>query len=350
MNNISVHTPDPVSMKLAQQHWNNVAKPLGSLGCFEKLVVRIAGIQRTENIRLSKRCALIYCGDHGVVKEGVTQSGSEITALVAHSITEGSANINLMANAASCDVFAVDMGMLADFDHPNLICKKIAHGTNNIAEGPAMTRFQAEEAIYAGIDTIRMMKEAGYDAAVIGEMGIGNTTATATMASLLLNVTPQSVTGRGAGLSNEAFRRKCLVIEKAISINTPVSDDPIDVLSKTGGFEIAGMTGAFLGAMIWQMPVIIDGVISAVAALTAERICSECKYFRIPSHMSNEPAARLLMEALKEEPVLHAGMALGEGTGGILMLPLFDMVLRVYNGSHTFNNLGMEAYTPQGDF
>ena len=331
----------------AQEKWNTVAKPLYSLGRMEEMVAQIAGIQETAEVRIAPSCALVFCADHGVVAEGVSQSGSEVTALVARSVAEGSANVNLMAGAAGADVFAVDMGMAADVDHPGVLVRKSAYGTENMTLGPAMTREQAEEAVRQGIDLVGEMKARGYRMIATGEMGIGNTTASSALACALLKLPPETMTGRGAGLSDEGLRRKISAISRALEVNRPDADDPLDVLSKVGGFEIAGMTGAFLGGMVHHVPVVIDGVISAVAALLAVKMCSEAKDFMLPSHQSREPAGRIIMDALGLEPVIHAGMALGEGTGAVMLLPMLEMALRVYRGTHTFDDLGMEAYTPQ---
>lgn len=341
--------PDEAARKRAQQKWDNVAKPLNSLGRMEKLICRIATIQGTENVRLSPRCVLVFCADHGVVAEGVTQSGQEVTALVAQSIADSSANVNLMASAANCDVYAVDMGMVGEVKHPALIKRRIACGTKNMALEPAMTREQAVQAVQAGIDLVGEMKARGYAMIATGEMGIGNTTSSAAIASVLLDSPVETMTGRGAGLSDAGLVRKVSAIRRAIEVNRPDKNDPIDVLAKLGGFEIAGMVGAFLGGMSHRIPIVIDGVISAVAALVALRICPDAGEFMLASHMSREPAGKMVMDALHMEPVIDAGMALGEGTGAVMLFPLLDMAHRVYCGKHTFDDLGMDAYTPQED-
>jgi len=329
----------------AQSRWDHVAKPLHSLGRLEKLIVQIAGVQGTPEVCIDRRCALVFCADHGVVAEGVSQSGSEVTALVARSIAEGTANISLMANVSHADVFAVDMGMITAV--PGTMDRRIAPGTQNMVHVPAMTRLQAEQAVQAGIDLVGEMKARGYQIIATGEMGIGNTTASTAMACALLGCTPEELTGRGAGLSDAGLSRKREAISHALRLHQPDTDDPLDILAKVGGFEIAGMAGAFLGGMQHGVPVIIDGVISAVAALTAYRLCPAAADCMLPSHMSREPAMVRIMAELGMEPILHADMALGEGTGAVALLPLLDMALRVYHGPHTFDDLGMAAYTPQ---
>ncbi|MBE5782303.1 MAG: nicotinate-nucleotide--dimethylbenzimidazole phosphoribosyltransferase [Clostridiales bacterium] len=329
----------------ARFRWDHIAKPLHSLGKLEDLIVQLADIQQTPDVRMDRRCALIFCADHGVVEEGVSQSGSEVTVLVARSIVEGTANINLMAGASHTDVFAVDMGMLTAVS--GALDYRIALGTQNMTKGPAMSRTQAEQALQAGMDLVGQMKEKGYQIIATGEMGIGNTTASTAMACALLGCAPDALTGRGAGLSDAGLVRKRWAIERALSMNRPDSKDPVDVLAKVGGLEIAGMAGAFLGGCKHRMPIIIDGVISAVAAWTAACICPEAKDFMLPSHMSREPAMKRIMEKMNLQPIVHADMALGEGTGAVSLIPLLDMALRVYHGPHTFFELGMDAYTSQ---
>lgn len=329
----------------AQYRWDHVAKPLNSLGRLEELVIRLACIQQTAEVHIDKRCALVFCADHGVVAEGVTQSASEVTALVAQSIAEGSANINLMAGVSHTDVFAVDMGMIRTVQGA-LNCR-IAGGTQNMAHGPAMTREEALQALRAGETLVGEMKAQGYQLIATGEMGIGNTTASTAMACALLGCQPEELTGRGAGLSDAGLLRKRQAIERALNINQPDASDAVDVLAKVGGFEIAGMAGAFLGGMKHHVPIVIDGVISAVAAFTAARICPEAREYMLPSHMSREPAMVRIMDELQLQPILHADMALGEGTGAVAVIPLLDMALKVYHGTHTFDDLGMDAYTPQ---
>lgn len=330
----------------AKHRWDSVAKPLHSLGKLEDLIIQIAEIQGTADVALSPRCALVFCGDHGVVAEGVTQSRQEVTALVARAIAQGSANINLMASAAGTDVFGVDMGMAQDV--PGMLVRKTAYGTQNMARGSAMTYEQAQSAVEAGRALVGEMKAKGYRMIATGEMGIGNTTASTAMACALLRLSPEELVGRGAGLSDAGLARKRHAIERALAVNQPNSDDAMDVLAKVGGFEIAGMVGVFLGGMEHRVPIVIDGVISCVAALAAVKICPQARGCMLPSHMSREPAMARIAQELGLDPLLHADMALGEGTGAVSLFPLLDMAQRVYGGTHTFDDLGMDAYMPQG--
>ncbi|NLO84821.1 MAG: nicotinate-nucleotide--dimethylbenzimidazole phosphoribosyltransferase [Clostridiales bacterium] len=339
---------DQNAMAAAKKHWDAVAKPLGSLGLLEDHVIQLAGIMHTEQVCVSPRCVLVFCADNGVVAQGVSQSGQEMTAAVARALARGESNVNLMASTVQADVFAVDMGMAETVEEPNLLSRRISGGTQDIAVTAAMTRTQAIEAIGAGIDLVGDMKVHGYRMIATGEMGIGNTTTACAVACALLRKEPAELVGRGAGLSDAGLARKTEAIQRALRVNQPNSTDPIDVLCKVGGYDIAGLMGAFLGGAVHQVPIVIDGMISSVAALLAAALCPLATDYMLSSHVSREPSSQLILEKLGFIPIVHAGMALGEGTGALTLFPLLDMALRVYHGSHTFTNLGMDAYAPQG--
>lgn len=342
------HRPvDEAAVCRARVRWDAVAKPLRSLGLLEDAIVKIAGIQHTDAVCLSPRCAAIFCADHGVVAQGVSQSGQEVTALVARAIVQGTANVNLMAQVAHAEVTAIDMGMAQPFSHPRLTVCRQGAGTADFSRGPAMTRARAENAVAAGMDVAAGLRQKGYRLIATGEMGIGNTTAATACLCALTGRAPSALTGRGAGLSDGGLRRKTAVIERALAVNRPDPNDALDVLAKVGGFEIAGMMGACLGGMKYGVPIVIDGLISGVAALLACRLCPDARDFLLASHVSHEPAARLVLEELRLPAIIHGEMALGEGTGAVALLPLLDMALAVYSGVHTFDQMGMAAYTPQ---
>ncbi len=330
----------------AKAHWDTIAKPLGSLGLLETSIIKIAAITGKADVCLKKRAVLVLCADNGVVKEGISQSGSEVTRLVADNLIKKQTSVCHMAQFAGADVIPVDMGMVSHLTHPLLVDHHIADGTQNIADGPAMTKAQAYKAIEAGIALVKNCAEQGYDILATGEMGIGNTTTSSAMASVLLHRPVAEVTGRGAGLSDAALIRKIGVIEKAIKVNQPNPEDALDVLTKLGGFDIAGLTGIFLGGALYRIPIIIDGIISAVSALIASRLCPAADHIMLASHVSNEPAGIMLLDALKLRPMIIAEMRLGEGTGAVAMLPLLDMALCVYHSSSSFSDIGMDAYRP----
>jgi nicotinate-nucleotide--dimethylbenzimidazole phosphoribosyltransferase len=253
-----------------------------------------------------------------------------------------------MAALADCRVIPVDMGMRDFLGHPGVLDRRVRNGTEDLSLGPAMDRGDCLIAMAAGAELAAAQAEDGADILLIGEMGIGNTTAASAITSVLLSLAPEIVTGRGAGLSDAGLIRKVAAIRRAIAVNHPDREDPIDVLSKVGGYEIAGMVGAYLGGYQHHIPTVTDGMIPNAAALLAARLCPETVSAILPGHVSREPADCRIMKELGMEPMIHADMALGEGTGGVLLLPLLDMALRVYHGPHTFAGLGMEPYTPQG--
>lgn len=325
--------------------WDSIAKPLGGLGVLEEMISQIAGIRGTPDISLTHRTAVVMCADNGVVCEGVSQSDSSVTSAVAKEIASGRSSVNLLAKQFGAEVLAVDIGMNSDIDDERIINRKIAYGTGNIAAGAAMSRAQAESAVSVGIQLAGELSQRGTDIIITGEMGIGNTTTSAALASVILGIPPEQAAGRGAGLDSAGLSRKISVIRRAVEINSPVTDDPFDLLSKLGGYDIAGMTGLFLGGEKCGIPVVIDGVISSVSALLAAMISPGCRDFMLPSHVSNEPSAQLVLKKLGLHAPISAGFHLGEGTGGVMLLPLLDGALAVYNGAHKFDDMNMERYT-----
>lgn len=301
-------------------------------------------MQGTENVDIHSRTAVVMCADNGVVCEGITQSESSVTAVCAKAIAEGTSNINALANTFNADVLAVDIGIGIDIENSKLLNRKIAYRTNNIAVGMAMTPEQAERAICVGMDIVRDLKNKGVMIIVTGEMGIGNTTTASALSSVLLGLSPRLVTGRGAGLDNARLERKIEVIERAIVVNKADKDKPIELLSKLGGFDIAGMAGLFLGGAYYHIPVVIDGVISAVSAVLAYKINPLAVEYMLASHISAEHAGKLLLESIGLKPLITAEMRLGEGTGAMMLLPLLDGALSIYNSAHRFDEIPIERY------
>lgn len=282
------------------------------------------------------------CADNGVVEEGVTQSGQEVTAIVAENFLKAETTACIMAKNCGADVYPVDVGMAAETKVRTDL--KVAYGTKNMAKMPAMTREEAIKAIEAGIFMAEELKDRGYQILATGEMGIGNTTTSSAVASVLMEEPVETMTGRGAGLTSEGLARKIKVIKDAIALHKPDREDAIDVLAKVGGFDIAGMAGVFFGGAALKIPVIMDGFISCVAALVAVSICPEVSGYILASHVSKEPAARLILEYLQKEAVIHGDMCLGEGTGAIALLPLLDLGIAVYHSMSTFEEIHVEQY------
>ncbi len=344
--NARIPGPDSAAERASLDRWSQVAKPLKSLGALEDIVTQIAGVKGQARFSIKRRALAVMCADHGVIAQGVTQTDESITALVAADLAKRCSSASLMANVAGCDVFAVDVGIKNPPDTAGIVNKRVAAGTADFTAGPAMSRDQAKQAVRAGIETAEECARTGYDLLLSGEMGIGNTTAGSAVAAALLGIPPEQITGRGAGLSSEGLARKVDAIKRGLALNRPDAADALDVLAKVGGFEIAAMAGFFIGGALQRLPVVIDGVTSAVAALAAVRLCPACKAAMIPSHMSSEPAAQKVFTALGMSPVINAGLHLGEGTGALCLLPLLDMAMSLYDGL-VFSDIGMEAYTPQ---
>lgn len=349
-----IQPPDEEAAALCRAHWNRIAKPLYGLGALEDLVVRIAAAQGTQHVDIRKKALVIFCADNGVVAEGVSQTGQETTAIVAENFVDGKSCAAIMCRRAGADLFPVDAGMVVDT--PRVERRKVRCGTSNMAKGPAMTREEAASTIGAGIAKAVELAEGGYRIIASGEMGIGNTTTSSAVTAVLLSMEPAQVTGAGAGLSAEGVQKKIAVIRRAIEINRPDPRDPLDVLAKVGGFDIAAMTGLFLGGASMHVPVVIDGFISAAAALIAVRLAPAARFYMLPSHISEEPATKSVMAALGFgdspengpaggiRPVIHAGMHLGEGTGAVALFPLLDMAVEIYEKMDTFGGIGVEQY------
>jgi len=338
--------PDLEVREAAQRQWDSIAKPLGSLGALEKLVMDIAALTGKSQVDISRRAVVVCCADNGVVAEGVTQTGQEVTARMAGEMVKLNSSVCKMARAAHADVIPVDMGMVRRVE--GVLDRHVMDGTGNIARRPAMTKEQALQAVSVGAELVGELKKRGYTLLVSGEMGIGNTTTSSALVAALLDLPAETVTGRGAGLSDAGLQRKIWAIERAIMVNRPDPRDPLDVLSKLGGLDICGMAGLFIGGAMEGVPVIIDGFISAVSALIAQRLCPGSDIAMLPSHCSDEPAAKRVLSILNKKPIIYANMRLGEGTGGVTLLPLLDMALAVYHGQSTFDAVGIDAYTPQG--
>lgn len=357
----------------AKKNWDSIAKPIDSLGLLEDAVVRLCRIQGSPGKPvIGKRALLALCADHGVVKEGVTQTGSEVTRIVSENFAKGCSTVNFMAETAKVDVYAIDVGM----DTPAYPCRelvtgavidrKIARGSGNIAVEAAMSLEQCRKAVETGIGLVRELKEKGYQILATGEMGIGNTTPTSALAAIFLQLSPEEVTGRGAGLTAEKLQRKYTVVEQIIERvrgegllhgieNCPgcsgtslfhgdLKRNAFPILAQAGGYEIAVMAGVYLGGVRYQVPVVMDGAISTVAALVAMHLDERVADFVLASHVSEEQSGALALKALGVEALIHGRMCLGEGTGAMTVFPLLDMAVKVYGSMGSFEEYEIEAY------
>ena len=337
---------DQAAMAEARRRWDSIAKPLGSLGLLEEAVVRIAGVTGSADVDISRRAVVVMCADNGVVAQGVTQTGQEVTAIVAENMSSGDTSVCAMSRVAGAEVVPVDIGTAVPLTGERIRQMCVRRGTADMTQGPAMTREEAARAVMSGVQLVEELKQDGYCLLATGEMGIGNTTTSSAIAAVLLNRPVEDMTGRGAGLSSEGLQRQIRAIETAIAVNRPDPGDVLDVLHKVGGLDIAGLAGVFLGGAVHRVPILVDGFISSVAALVAARLCPDCRGYMLGSHASEEPASQLVLAELGLRPFLYAGMRLGEGTGAVAVMPLLDMGLAVYREMTTFEDTNIEAYQP----
>lgn len=390
---IKTLVPDQRAMRQARARWDKVAMPLDGLGTLQEDLIHMAGILGNADHLLEAPRLLVMCADNGIVAEGVSQTGQEVTALVADSIACGESPSAIFAARCDCQLRVVDVGMVCDAREPSVICAKVARGSRNFAQiwssgrteeerglfaqniaevsrgamtekeiSPsgfcsdgsieihrgAMTEEEALAAISVGIEESARAKEDGVGLLLTGEMGIGNTTTSAACLSALLDLPAEAVAGRGAGLSDRGLAKKREVIDRAREIFYSScrreSPDPLAVLCQVGGFDIAALVGLILGANQTRTPVLLDGLISTVAALIADRLCPGAREVCLASHLGKEPGMSHAMRALKLNPIIHADLALGEGTGALLALQLLQSAASVYTSTKTFEKLGMDAY------
>lgn len=337
---ISAVSPlDDGSMAAARERQAQLAKPPGSLGRLEELSVQVAGITGKVHNQIEKKHLLVFAADNGVVAEGVSSAPQSVTLMQTINLTRHKTGASTLCRHFGCEITVCDVGVNADIREPAVLNRKIAYGTQNIVHGPAMTRQQAVQAILTGIE---LAQNTNADVIGIGEMGIGNTTTSAAVLSVLLDAEVEAVTGRGGGITDESFLKKKQVIKDAIAINQPDKNDVIDVLAKVGGFDIAAMCGAFIGAAVAHRPVVIDGFISAVAALCACKLCPNVKGYLIPSHASYEIGYKLAMDAMELQPLFLLEMRLGEGSGCPLAFEILDAACSVINDMATFDQAGID--------
>lgn len=329
---------DRSAMTAAETYQARLAKPPGSLGRLEEISIQLAGITGRVHNALNKKQLLVFAADNGVVAEGVSSAPQSVTKQQTINLMRGKTGAAVLAKHFGCGLTVCDVGVNADIYESTVLNRKIAYGTQNICTGPAMTREQTLQAILTGAEIARTVDA---DVIGVGEMGIGNTTTSSAVLAVLLGADVEAVTGRGGGITEESFRKKKAVIRTAIEVNRPDRDDVVGVLSKVGGFDLAAMCGAFLGAAAARRPAVIDGLISAAAALCAVRLCPNVRGYLVPSHASFEIGYRLAMEAMDLRPLFDLGMRLGEGSGCPLAFQLLDAACAVINDMATFGEAGI---------
>lgn len=329
---------DRGTMTAAEEYQARLAKPPGSLGRLEEISIQLAGITGRVHNALNKKQLLVFAADNGVVAEGVSSAPQSVTKQQTINLMRGKTGAAVLAKHFGCGLTVCDVGVNADIYESAVLNRKIAYGTQNICTGPAMTREQTLQAILTGAEIARTVDA---DVIGVGEMGIGNTTTSSAVLAVLLGADVEAVTGRGGGITEESFRKKKAVIRTAIEVNRPDRDDVVGVLSKVGGFDLAAMCGAFLGAAAARRPAVIDGLISAAAALCAVRLCPNVRGYLVPSHASFEIGYRLAMEAMDLRPLFDLGMRLGEGSGCPLAFQVLDAACAVINDMATFDEAGI---------
>lgn len=319
-----------------------LTKPTGSLGRLEELSIQLAGIIGKEIPTIKDKVIITMAGDHGVVAEGVSAYPQEVTPQMVLNFLHSGAAINVLARHVGARITIVDMGVAAEMDpHPLLVNKKIACGTANMAQGPAMTREQAEQAILAGVEVVEAEIAKGLDIVGTGDMGIGNTTPSAAIASVLTGLEPAKIAGRGTGVDDEGLKRKIDAIERAIAVNHPDPKDGIDILSKVGGFEIGGLAGVILGAAAHRKAVMVDGFISTAAAMIAVAIAPAVRPYLISAHRSQEYGHSQMVAWLGLKPLVDFDLRLGEGTGAALGISIAEAACKILAEMATFSEAGV---------
>ena len=333
---------DHSARALASERQDSLTKPTGAMGKLEALSIDIAGMTGKIAPKLKNRSVFLMAADHGITKEGVSPYPADVTPQMVMNFLNHGAAINVLTRQSKSDVLIVDVGVNYDFpDLPGLVKRKVAYGTANMLHEPAMTKAQAEEAIRVGMDVLNEAAEKGLELAATGEMGIGNTTASAAITALLCGMKPAEVTGRGTGLDDAGLQRKIAIIEQVLEARDPNPEDPMDILCKVGGLEIAGMAGVTIAAASRRIPLVMDGLISTAAAALADALVPGVKNYLIAGHRSPEAGHRYLLERLGKYPLLQLDMRVGEGTGAALAFNLIDAANNILRDMATFDSAGV---------
>lgn len=331
---------DQAAMAAAQERQNNLLKPPGSLGKLEELSVRLAGIYGEATPQSKPKALVMMAADNGIYEEGFNLYPQEITKALAEMAGPGLIGVSVLSRQVGGRLVVVDIGVKEDLAGSHIIPRKIRYGTANMAKGPAMTREEAVRAVETGIEIASGLIDEGIGVLGTGEVGICNTATSAAVIAALSGVRVEEVVGTGTGADEKVYRRKIQAVRDALTVNKPDPADPLDVLAKVGGLDIAGLVGCCLAGAARRVPVVIDGFIAGAAALLAVKMYPLVKEYLIPSHLSEEKGAGLVLELLGMEPMLLMKMRLGEGTGAVLAFHLLDASCRIINEMGTFADLG----------
>jgi nicotinate-nucleotide--dimethylbenzimidazole phosphoribosyltransferase len=338
----SINALDLEAMNKTKQRWDSLVKPIGSLGLMEEITIRLSGIYRTTDFSIDKRAVVVMASDNGVVEENVASSPQVFTRILAEKMSRGMTGVSVMSKAANADVIVVDVGINGDVKEEKVINRKIRYGTNNFTKAPAMTYDETIKAIEIGIEVADDLFNRGYKILGTGEVGIGNTTTSAAIIKAFTDFNIDDVVGKGAGITDEQLVLKKNAIIKAIELHKPNKDDAIDVLSKVGGLDIAGLVGVYLSGAKNSRPIVMDGFISQAAALCAIKLNNRVKDYIIPSHLSKEPGAKFVFNEIGLKPMLDLSMRLGEGTGCPLAFQIIDTSIYTLNNMATFEEAEIE--------
>lgn len=342
MNLPTIPTLDEAAMQAARDRQDQLTKPRGSLGRLEELSIQLAGMKADPLPSVERKAVIVMAADHGVTAEGVSAYPAEVTRQMVLNFLRGVAAINVLTRQAGARVTIVDIGVAAEFESAaGLVQRKVMCGTLNLAQGPAMTRAEAEQAIQVGMDILDDETARGLDLVATGDMGIGNTTASSAILAALTGLPVAQVVGRGTGVDDEGLQRKVKVIERALSVNKPDANDALDVLHKVGGLEIAGLAGVMIAAASRRTPVVVDGFISTAAAMIAVGLAPRVRDFLLGSHQSVEIGHQFMLKHLNLTPLLDLNMRLGEGTGAALAFHLIDASTRILREMATFGEAGV---------
>ena len=336
----------PLDMKAKEEvklQWDGLVKPLGSLGTLEELGIKIAGITGNKVNKLNKKAIVVMSADNGIIQEGVSASPEVFTTLLTEAMAKGITGVATLAKYTETDIVTVDIGLNSDFTHENVINRKISKGTKNFAKEPAMTYEEAVKSIEIGIEIGDKLFKEGYDILGTGELGMGNTTTSSAILSVLSDLEVEQTCGVGAGATKDQLELKINTIKKAIDLHKPKQNDPIDALSKVGGYDIGGMCGLYLSAAKNSRPIVMDGFISSAAALCAIRLNPLVKNYIIPSHLSNEPGTKYMFQELGMEPMLNLKMRLGEGSGCPLAFQIIETALYTLENMGTFEEATIDS-------
>ena len=344
LEKLRIEKPSAEIAAEAKLRWDSIAKPLDGMGDFEEIFCKIAAIRGTTDIDIRKKTVMVMAADNGVVRQGISQSGQEVTRICAVNMTEGTTSVCSMADAVGAEVITTDVGIAGE-PIGDISSFRVKSGTEDFTERPAMTEEECLKAVSVGIERVRAASEKGFGLIATGEIGIGNTCTSSAMTAAFLGLDAEEVTGRGAGLDDERLKRKIRIINNAIkNYGLGKDSDPIEIMRTVGGLDIAALAGVCIGGAVYRIPVILDGVISAAAALAADRMVKGVRDYLIASHKSREGAATMLLRELSLKPVIDASMALGEGTGAVMMMGLLDIAAAVYMNKRQFKDIKIEQY------